>query len=205
MKNIFKKIMLLAVFVLLAIVFVGCGKNDDNNDEGQGGEDKTTEEVKAEDMVIDFVDSGERRTKTLEKINSETFSAGAFISDLSFDWVFTFAKRQDGSKINDCFDYESYTNGKNVFECFSDDDKGEYAKDYALFCLKAQKANYLNGKYASYGYDGTMDFNEFYIDFANTRMNFEAKTMADMVVFYVYQILMEEYYNSIIDMNYFNN
>ena len=205
MKNVLKKLIALIFIASLMFIVVGCKKG--GNEENKGDEDNNDEkvDVTVDDVVVEFTDSGERRTKTLDKLNSENFSAGSFISDMSFDWVFTIACKPDGSKVNTYFDYEGYCDGKNVFECFSDDEKGTWAKDNADFCLRALKANYLNGKYAAQGFDGEMEFNEFLIVFANTVMNYEAKTMADMVVFYVYQFLMDDFYNSIIDMNYFNN
>ncbi len=207
MKSVLNKMFLFFMVTLLLLGLVACGKENENDDNKDNKDDKQDEkvEVKAEDMVIEFTDTGERKTKTLEKINNENFSAGSFISDLSFDWVFTMAKRPDGSKINDFFDYVAFTNGKNVYECFSNDENGKEAREEVDYILKGMKANYLNGKYSSVGYDGEMEFNDFLLDFANTKLNFEAKSMADMVVFYTYQVLMDRYYNSILDMNYFDN
>lgn len=207
MKSVLNKMFLFFMVTLLLLGLVACGKENENDDNKDNKDDKQDEkvEVKAEDMVIEFTDTGERKVKTLEKINNENFSAGSFISDLSFDWVFTMAKRPDGSKINDFFDYVAFTNGKNVYECFSNDENGREAREEVDYILKGMKANYLNGKYSSVGYDGEMEFNDFLLDFANTKLNFEAKSMADMVVFYAYQVLMDRYYNSILDMNYFDN
>lgn len=207
MKSVLNKIFLFFMVTLLLLGLVACGKENENDDNKDNKDDKQDEkvEVKAEDMVIEFTDTGERKTKTLEKINNENFSAGSFISDLSFDWVFTMAKRPDGSKVNDFFDYVAFTNCKNVYECFSNDENGKEAREEVDYMLKGMKANYLNGKYSSVGYDGEMEFNDFLLDFANNKLNFEAKSMADMVVFYAYQVLMDRYYNSILDMNYFDN
>ena len=207
MRSVLNKMFLFFMVTLLLFGLVACGKENENDDNKDNKDDKQDEkvEVKAEDMVIEFTDTGERKTKTLEKINNENFSAGSFISDLSFDWVFTMAKRPDGSKVNDFFDYVAFTNGKNVYECFSNDENGKEAREEVDYMLKGMKANYLNGKYSSVGYDGEMEFNDFLLDFANNKLNFEAKSMADMVVFYAYQVLMDRYYNSILDMNYFDN
>ena len=207
MRSVLNKMFLFFMVTLLLFGLVACGKENENDDNKDNKDDKQDEkvEVKAEDMVIEFTDTGERKTKTLEKINNENFSAGSFISDLSFDWVFAMAKRPDGSKVNDFFDYVAFTNGKNVYECFSNDENGKEAREEVDYMLKGMKANYLNGKYSSVGYDGEMEFNDFLLDFANNKLNFEAKSMADMVVFYAYQVLMDRYYNSILDMNYFDN
>ena len=120
------------------------------------------------------------------------YGVSSFIYKYQYNWMFLEAKDADGQLFNQYVDYQAYLNGTSFKKASKNEEMYNDAKEY----LDNVKANFKANAYADSegnGYNKKYGFNNFIRDYYNENYNVDLNSEDDLMVFYVYQQLMNEY------------
>ena len=120
------------------------------------------------------------------------YGVSSFIYKYQYNWMFLEATDVNGNKFNKYVDYKAYLNGKSYAKASLDEAMYKSAKEY----LNNVKSNFKANAYADSegnGYNSKYGFKAFIHDYYYENYNVDLNTEDDLMVFYVYQQLMDEY------------
>lgn len=134
------------------------------------------------------------------------YGVSSFIYKYQYNWLFLEAKDADGNLFNKYVDYKAYLNGESFKKASKDEQMYKDAKDY----LDNVKENFKANAYADSegnGYNKKYGFKAFIHDYYYENYNVELNSEDDLMVFYVYQELMDDYqeYQTKITLDKWNN
>ena len=124
------------------------------------------------------------------------YGVSSFIYKYQYNWMFLEATDKDGNLLNKYVDYKAYLDGASYKKASKDEAMYKDAKEY----VDNLKTNFKANAYANEdgtGYNKKYGWNAFIRDYYYENYNVELNNEDDLMVFFVYQKLMDEYQASV--------
>ena len=160
--------------------------------------------------VVSYKVNGQKREISVDDLFANLagtqYGVSSFIYKYQYNWLFLEAKDADGNLFNKYVDYKAYLDGASFKKASKDENMYNDAKEY----LDNVKENFKANAYADSdgnGYNKKYGFKAFIHDYYYENYNVELNSEDDLMVFYVYQELMDEYqaYQTKITLDKWNN
>ena len=146
--------------------------------------------------VVSFKVNGKTEVITADelfnKLAGTQYGVSSFVYKYQYNWMFLEATDVNGNKFNKYVDYKAYINGTSYAKASTDEAMYKDAKEY----LANVKSNFKANAYADSegeGYNSKYGFKAFIHDYYYENYNVDLESEDDLMVFYVYQQLMDEY------------
>ncbi len=124
------------------------------------------------------------------------YGVSSFMYKYQYNWMFLEATDKDGNLLNKYVDYKAYLEGTSYKKASKDETMYKDAKAYVDNLKTNFKANAYANEDGS-GYNKKYGWEAFIRDYYYDNYNVELKNEDDLMVFYVYQKLMDEYQASV--------
>ena len=146
--------------------------------------------------VVSFKVNGKKEVITADELFNQLagtqYGVSSFVYKYQYNWMFLEAKDANGNKFNKYVDYKAYLENKSYAKASTDETMYKSAKEY----LANVKSNFKANAYADSegnGYNSKYGFKAFIHDYYYENYNVNLNTEDDLMIFYVYQQLMDEY------------
>ena len=161
-------------------------------------------------LVCSYKVNGEKKEISVddlfESLSGTQYGVSSFIYKYQYNWMFLEAKDNDGNLFNTYVDYKAYMDGASAKKASKDQNMYNDAIKYVNNVKDNFKAN-AYAKEDGTGYNSNYGWKNFIRDYYYENYNVELNSQDDLVVFYIYQQLMDKYqdYVSSVTLEKYNN